>query len=215
MDPASTGHSAALSPLAALSKLWGPLAPTHIIRNRHSENHWVRFHSLPDSKRYADTEAEWEILLDRYHWVLAWLAESSNEGGVTDEDHLVLFTETGSWSAEDIPTPDLFQQWGISHQEYIYSVCSSDFDPEGADEDPYWWFHFYAGYVSRAPSSLNPLLRAVADDEIDNVILAPPTFSWLFCPYDGGMDIFIRSSRDRAALRKRFPSWLSPRPDGL
>lgn len=38
---------------------------------------WVRFHSLPGSKRYPDTEAEYEILLDRHHGVLVELAGST------------------------------------------------------------------------------------------------------------------------------------------
>ncbi|MBB5776912.1 hypothetical protein HD596_003668 [Nonomuraea jabiensis] len=33
----------------------------------------MRFHSLPESKRYADTAAEYQILLDRYNTVLTEL----------------------------------------------------------------------------------------------------------------------------------------------
>lgn len=34
---------------------------------------WVRFHSLPRSKRYADTLSEYQILLDRHNTVLSEL----------------------------------------------------------------------------------------------------------------------------------------------
>lgn len=33
-------------------------------------DHWVRFHNLPDSKRYAEDESEHAVLLDRYSLVL-------------------------------------------------------------------------------------------------------------------------------------------------
>src|SRR5215203_1796598 len=40
-----------------------------VLRTEHGDR-WVRFHSLPESKRYADTEAEHAIVLERHHAVL-------------------------------------------------------------------------------------------------------------------------------------------------
>jgi hypothetical protein len=34
---------------------------------------WARIHSLPESKRYPDTEHEWDVLLDRQNRVIAYL----------------------------------------------------------------------------------------------------------------------------------------------
>jgi hypothetical protein len=34
---------------------------------------WVRFHSLPESKRYPDSQAEYAIELDRHYTVLSEL----------------------------------------------------------------------------------------------------------------------------------------------
>ncbi|MFE5589239.1 hypothetical protein [Streptomyces sp. NPDC056549] len=31
---------------------------------------WVRFHSLPESKRYAEAESEYTVVLERYNAVL-------------------------------------------------------------------------------------------------------------------------------------------------
>ncbi|MFZ3566783.1 hypothetical protein ACNYS0_07350 [Streptomyces sp. BH034] len=31
---------------------------------------WVRFHSLPESKRYAEDESEYAVVLERYNTVL-------------------------------------------------------------------------------------------------------------------------------------------------
>ncbi|WP_200926706.1 DUF3885 domain-containing protein [Sphaerimonospora mesophila] len=57
-----------------LSALWRerwPLCPplAYELKNAYHDR-WVRFHSLPDSKRYADDEAEYAILLHRYNTVL-------------------------------------------------------------------------------------------------------------------------------------------------
>lgn len=57
-----------------LSALWQerwPLSPplAHELKNLYPDR-WVRFHSLPGSKRYAEDEAEYEILLHRHNTVL-------------------------------------------------------------------------------------------------------------------------------------------------
>ncbi|MFC7384137.1 DUF3885 domain-containing protein [Sphaerisporangium rhizosphaerae] len=46
----------------------------HELKRFHGSR-WVRFHSLPESKRYADTPAEYEILPRRHNTVLSELFE--------------------------------------------------------------------------------------------------------------------------------------------
>ncbi|MGW6733237.1 DUF3885 domain-containing protein [Streptomyces sp. NPDC055013] len=57
-----------------LSALWQrqfPKGPpiAHELRAAYSDR-WVRFHSLPDSKRYPESEDEYAIVLHRYNTVL-------------------------------------------------------------------------------------------------------------------------------------------------
>lgn len=56
---------------------WGGSPIAHELRGRHTDR-WVRFHSLPESKRYAQTEEEYGVILDRHHTVLLQ--------GVTDDE---------------------------------------------------------------------------------------------------------------------------------
>ena len=56
-------------------------------------NRWVRFHSLADSKRYAEPESEWGTLLERHNAVVAQLT--------SDGSQLELLTT--SWSASNTP----------------------------------------------------------------------------------------------------------------
>ena len=57
-----------------LDALWAARWPTtapvgHLLRDQHRDR-WVRFHSLPESKRYPDSEDEYATVLARHHAVL-------------------------------------------------------------------------------------------------------------------------------------------------
>ncbi|GAA2905203.1 hypothetical protein Acy02nite_86120 [Actinoplanes cyaneus] len=62
---------------------------------------------------------------------------------------------------------------------------------------------------------LDPLLRAVADDELANVIVTPPGLEWLYHPYDGGADVILPTREQRDALKLEYRSWLSNHPAWL
>jgi hypothetical protein len=62
---------------------------------------------------------------------------------------------------------------------------------------------------------LDELLRAVANDEISNVILGPTDLRWLHMPYDGGADAILPTRLERDLLRTRHHDWLSLHPEGL
>ncbi len=59
------------------------------------------------------------------------------------------------------------------------------------------------------------LLRAVADDELLNVILAPTDLRWLYHQYDGGADIILATRDQRDALKAPHHDWLSNQQSGL
>ena len=92
--PVSRGERARL--LAGWEQNWPGSRPAADELKSLFRDRWVRFHSLPGSKRYADTEAEYEILLYRHHTVLLELAGPAY--GATDA--LIL---TMSWSSSDRP----------------------------------------------------------------------------------------------------------------
>ena len=60
----------------------------------------MRFHSLPGSKRYADSEDEYAELLHRH---LTMLAELLTRDGTGAERELLVVT--ASWSGGPAPTP--------------------------------------------------------------------------------------------------------------
>ncbi|OKJ05133.1 hypothetical protein AMK18_01440 [Streptomyces sp. CB01249] len=162
---------------------------------------WVRFHSLPESKRYADDEAEYAVILDRHHTLLGEL-------GPDDEE---VYVVTREWSGDLAPgarRPELrdadpdAEHWG-SH------VHDDDFPDDIVYE------HEYVSRRPRTRHALDPLLRLVADDVVSGVTIAPLDLRWIYHPYDGGGDVVAPDGATRDALRAAHQSWLSAHPLGL
>jgi len=164
---------------------------------------WVRFHSLPESKRYPQTNDEYSEMLRRHNMVLAELRQSS-------PDSAPLLLVTCSWSGSSDPTP---RDWGIAHL-IPHGTYWRSYDL-ATEEGFSSWIHLYLNEVRVEPSSLDQVFRDVAQDGTSEVIVAPKDMSWLYHPYDGGADVIATSIDERDRLRAAHPSWLSNRPDGL
>jgi hypothetical protein len=153
---------------------------------------WVRFHSLPGSKRYPESEVEYQIVLDRHNAVL---------GALTPVRATVIILTT-EFSVLRVPAspPDDWPS-GAWWRTVAY------------DDDSFW--HVYAAEVAWVPGVFDGLIRRVASDVTGNVMVCDPRCTWVVHPYDGGMDVLTASPGVRDDLRARFRSWLSGRPDGL
>lgn len=95
---ASTAEKGAVSrsDRARLLRLWTEKWPGHPaaadLKHRFRDR-WVRFHSLPESKRYPETDAEYEVLLSRHHTVLGELA---GQRDAADEAFIVSMSASSS-----------------------------------------------------------------------------------------------------------------------
>ena len=178
------------------------------------EQRWVRFHSMPGSKRWPEDAAEMDVILGRHNAVLAALA---NEGEP-------LWLLTVGYSENGVP---------IRAMEYPEDVSSElvegfeEIDPDAVlwrtlaiheiEDDPdlslYW--HVYASRRVWSPRSLDRVLRHVARDEIANVMIVSEAGRWLYHPYDGGADVILESTRQRDMWKAHFSKWLSAREDGM
>jgi hypothetical protein len=187
-----------------LSKLWDdrwPGCSKLPYELRGVEDRWVRFHALPGSKRYPDTETEYEIILARHNTVLTELVTGS-----------ALLVVTAGYSDRPEPEePCRSPETVAVHPDGTYwtTVCMND-DP-GFES----WMHLYVSQTAWSVGCLDPLLRHVADDVIANVLVADLRLRWLYHPYDGGMDVLLPSTAERDALRDRHRDWLSAHPTGL
>jgi hypothetical protein len=173
---------------------WDRSPIAYQLRGWHADR-WVRFHSLPESKRYADTEDEYEIILDRHHRVLDQLG--------AQEGLYVIATYFEDEEGRVAPDP-----------RHLGAVPWLTIEP--GDDSPFEDAQrLYVSMTSFDRQTLDPLLRGVADGEIFDVIIAPMDLRWLYHPYDGGADVIAPTAHDRDVLKNRHADWLSTHPAGL
>lgn len=164
---------------------------------------WARFHSLPEARRYPETEAEYATVLERHNRVLGELARPGQE--------IVLLSTGYSESPEPAdPQPELR---ALDPGAALWRTVAMH-EVEGDLAAPRYW-HVFASRREWRPGDLDPLVRLIADGVIANVMIVSPDCRWLLHPYDGGMDVIAGSPAERDRLRACYPGWLSPRPDGL
>ena len=189
---------------AALSMLWDerwPGCSKLPYELRHASDRWIRFHTLPGSKRYPGTEAEYETILARHNTVLGEL--------VTGPAVLVA---TAGYSDSSRPAePCRSPQTLAVHPGAVYWTSARMDDEPGFET----WMHLYVSRLPWSAGCLDPLLRQVADDVTANVLVADPDLRWLYHPYDGGMDVVLSSPAERDAVKERHRDWLSAHPGGL
>lgn len=161
---------------------------------------WVRFHSLPGSKRYAENEAETATLLDRHNRILGELAQPGQE---------VVLLITG-WS--ESPDPAEVQP-EVQALDPAAAPWRTFVDDEEDDGSPYYG-HVFASRQQWQPGVFDPVIRLAADDELSNALIVAPDCRWLLHPYDGGMDVIAASALARDRLKARHRKWLSARRDG-
>jgi hypothetical protein len=196
--------------LEMLTRQWMGLWPTcrpvgHELRACAPER-WVRFHSLPESKRYAENEREYDELVRRHHAVLTDLAAGTDALGA--DELLVLSTAWSGSAARAGRDPGLR---ALLPDAVYWTAVGCERDDDGFE----YWTHVYVSSASWRSGELAPLLRFVADDCTRDVILTARDLSWLYHPYDGGADVIAASAQERDILRKRHPRWLSAHPTGL
>ncbi|MDH6708594.1 hypothetical protein P3T27_005334 [Kitasatospora sp. MAA19] len=183
--------------LDALTALWlqrWPGGPPvgHEIGAEHRDV-WVRFHSLPESKRYPDDEGEYAVVLERHNTVLDELFDGSD-----------VYVITPTWtSGPDVPDE---RPAGTHWQTRLQT---DDPDPEFRT-----YCHVFVDRRTWRPGSLDELLRRVADEEVAGVIVADTVMRRLYHPYDGGADVYLTSPEERDRLRERHADWLSRHPQG-
>ncbi len=113
---------------------------------------WVRFHSLPDSKRYAESESEREELLRRHNTVIDELVNGS-----ADEDLIVV---TCSWSPSAEPTPrERSLQQATGNASFWKSILRERDECDGTE----YWTHLHVHRIGWQPGTLDGLLLLVAE----------------------------------------------------
>ncbi|MBR7837829.1 hypothetical protein KDL01_31430 [Actinospica durhamensis] len=186
----------------AWNRSWSGCPPaTHLLRHRFAEQ-WVRFHTLPGSKRYASSETERDEILRRHHALLLALL-----GEATTGCRQTLMAVTCSWSVTSSPTRrDSAVAAAVPRATHWRS------DDLATEPGFHSWQHHYASPLTLTDPELDGLLMCVADDMTDGVILTDVNCTWVFHPYDGGAEVLASSRQERDQLAAAYADWLPPVP---
>jgi hypothetical protein len=191
---------------ARWAEAWGDCRPVSYELRGCLHDRWVRFHSLPGSKRYADNDDEYAELMHRY---LAVLAELLSHDNADEAGELVVVT--ASWSDGPRPAPREEELAGaLPAAAYWTSVLTDNSEP-GAES----WTHLWVSAARLHSEELSRLLRLVADYRTGGVIITTAEMDWLYAPYDGGADVIATTAGHRDQLRRVHKGWLSAHPKGL
>lgn len=163
------------------------------------QERWFRIHTLPKSKRYPDSESEYEEIFSRHNTVLEDLFDS--------EEKFILASTSCSGDAEPIRSPKI-EEMGL--QQNFWQSIQVDEEAPGETH-----CHVFIDFVRWKVGLLDALFRLVADDEISEVMLISVEGNFVYHPYDGGADLILKDSITRDRYKQKYVHWLSVRPDGL
>lgn len=169
----------------------------HELKSTFSER-WVRFHSLPESKRYPETKGEYEEVLFRHNTVIEELAGVPSSLFVVVPEYSELSIPGGPERDLDGLFPGL-EYWATIDQNEECGV--------------YW--HLHAAKIEYKGSEFNRIFRKVANNEAGNILIVSPAANFVFHPYDGGGDFILSSLQERDILKGKYKKWLSANPEGL
>lgn len=164
------------------------LAVPYELKNQFGDR-WVRFHCLPESKRYAQSESEVAVILDRYNTVLD---ELFSDGDV----YIVQVKYSADHDGDGL--------------QPAWRTVVREVDPKYGNT----YAHLFLGRNEWRRGLIDEALRRVADFQDAGGVVTDLEARWLFHPYDGGMDVIAPTAADRDALRVRHRGWLSQHPQG-
>lgn len=174
-------------------------------RGSTEETHWLRLHNLPESKRYPDTENEYQEI---EHRQLTLVRELCTRFGSSPDKLLVI---TPSVSKTEVPARRDFAFREILPEARCWQSVPYDLT---ARKSPTWQ-HIFVSEVSLDDARMRQLLRAVVDEKAWDVLIFPPTLEWTFHPYDGGNDLVCSDEDFVEELQVKYKDWLSIDPSGL
>jgi len=165
------------------------------------QDRWFRIHSLPESKRYADSENELKIILDRQNQVIDDLIGEETEVAIS----FGLYTN-------DITNENYRELNDFGEFRKVLTIDLHKEQPEEYEDEMY--FDIFVKTEKWKKESRNDILKAIADDEIRAMFISPSS-KCIIAPYDGGVDVIVDSTEKRDRLKVKYKNWLSDREDGM
>ncbi|MHA4812570.1 DUF3885 domain-containing protein [Flavitalea flava] len=176
----------------------------HYLKHDYS-NRWFRIHSLPESKRYADDQEDWKILLKRQNTIFSDL--------IGDQSPILMVTGEYDYESHTELVP-FEERESVTHFSFVY-LDPIDLHLLNSEE-------FEKGQIYRPKFSeeiwheikFEPILKDIALDQLRAFFISVKN-NCIVAPYDGGMDVIVKDTVTRDSCKIKYRSWLSKRDDGL
>ena len=169
----------------------------HMLKE-YAPRRWVRFHSLPEGRRYPETTDDYDELLYRADVLVGQLCQPG--------DDLMLVTGLYGRRGAPPPEPSSAQQLVQPDAQYWCTVEAT----RTVDDDALWPLHLWVGWRSYGPRALDPVVRLVADDELAAVIVVAPDRLVAVHPDHTGVDMLFPTAEERDAMGGTYAEWTSP-----
>lgn len=168
----------------------------YLLRDRASDE-WLRLYTLPDGDRLPLTPDGIREVVRRQNLVASTLfgVGASVTAWITD-------------FSGRLPHVSGMGEWRLNAEEPKWDLAGLDSEAvDGAE--------FFERTLVWRPGALDTEMRLRALDEVGPFTVFSPDRGNAFCPYDGGMDLFVSRRELLASLRALFPDWVSTHPAGL
>lgn len=178
-------------------------APIPYLFKHDYPNRWFRIHSLPESKRYAENDEEWRILLGRQNEIITDLFGMGADIMIVTEQYYL----TNEKMADR--TDEVFEDYSFISLDNIdlHRLNPNDYD-EGEIYRPAFAETIWT------PNKQDKLLRKIANEGTMAFFLSFDK-NVIVAPYDGGIDFVLKDNLTRDYYKNKYKEWLSERDDGL
>ena len=167
------------------------------------QNRWVRFHALPESKRYPENDSEYIEVLFRHNTIISELSKENQTLYVVASEYSYKKEHSELESRLNSLLPNNFYWNTVPMHE-----------PNEEEEFKSYW-HQYVSEVKWKVGVFDRIFGLVAGDEITNIMIININSRWVFHPYDGGCDVVLVNESTRNTLKDNHKEWLSTHPEGL
>jgi hypothetical protein len=160
---------------------------------------------LPESKRYADTETEWEILLSRHNQIITDLLGN----------HSKVLLVTGEYNYNSPGDKHIVEE-EAAFQAYTFTLLDN-IDLNSLNPDEHELGEVYRPAFTETVWSINQhdaLLKELADGQF-RAFFVSIEHQLIVAPYDGGIDFILKDSQIKDAYKAKYQGWLSKLSSGL
>lgn len=190
----------------AFGSLWSSAFPnalpiSHLLKHQISDK-WFRIHSLPESKRYAESAEEYEVILSRQNEVATDILGENAK----------IYIVTGEFDWETNQAHVVHYDDALKGYDFciITAIDLFKFDPNEYEEGQTYTPAF--AETTWARHKHDDLLLEVAKDRSRAFFVSFEKNS-IFAPYDGGADFVVKDEITREYYKNKYKAYLSDRED--